>query len=160
MQTNRTGTVTAPSGMMGRQKRDGIHSPPTNKLEQDSEGNGENGYPVPDLNKTKINYHKEPKKAHKNTLKEEILQEITENFMETLLDKVNQNTKEALKKFQDNKNKEYEKTEKQISELIGALNKYQSKIENTINTETSELRMKIDNIKEEVTHDIENLRKK
>jgi hypothetical protein len=50
--------------------------------------------------------------VHKNTLKEEILQEITENFMEMLLDKANQNVQEALKKFQDNKNKEYEKTQK------------------------------------------------
>jgi uncharacterized protein involved in exopolysaccharide biosynthesis len=49
-----------------------------------------------------------------------------------LLDKVDQNVQEALKNFQDNKNKEYEKTQKQISELIGALNKYQSETENTI----------------------------
>jgi uncharacterized protein involved in exopolysaccharide biosynthesis len=53
--------------------------------------------------------------------------------MEMLLDKVNQTIQEALKKFKDNKNKEYEKTQKQISELIGALNKYQSETENTIN---------------------------
>jgi hypothetical protein len=33
---------------------------------------------------------------------------------------VNQNVLDALKKFQDNKNKEYEKTQKQINELIGA----------------------------------------
>jgi hypothetical protein len=45
---------------------------------QDSEGNEENGYPVLDPNKTKINYPKEHNKAHKNTLKEEILKEITE----------------------------------------------------------------------------------
>jgi hypothetical protein len=93
-------------------------------------------------------------------MKAEILQEITENFMEMLLDKEIQNIQEALKKFQDNKNKEYEKTHKKISELIGALNKYQSEIENTINREIIELRMKIDNIKDEVTHDIECLRKK
>jgi hypothetical protein len=36
---------------------------------------------------------------------------------------VNQNIQEALKKFQYNKNKEYEKTQKQINEIIGALNK-------------------------------------
>jgi hypothetical protein len=30
------------------------------------------------------------------------------------------------------RNKEYEKTQKQINELIGALNKYQSEIESTI----------------------------
>jgi hypothetical protein len=29
---------------------------------------------------------------------------------------VNQNVKEALKKFQDNKNKKYEKTQKQVNE--------------------------------------------
>jgi hypothetical protein len=31
--------------------------------------------------------------------------------MEMLLDKVNQNIQEALQKFQDNKNKEHEKTQ-------------------------------------------------
>jgi hypothetical protein len=64
--------------------------PPKNKLVQDSEGNEEKGYPVPDSKKTKIDYPKEPNKDQKNTLKEKILQEITENFMEMLLDKVNQ----------------------------------------------------------------------
>jgi hypothetical protein len=34
---------------------------------------------------------------------------------------VNKNIQEALKKFQDNKNKEYEKTQKQLNELIGAV---------------------------------------
>jgi hypothetical protein len=56
---------------------------------------------------------------------------------------VNQNIKKSLKKFQDNKNKEYEKTQKQIDELIGALNKHQSETENTINREINELRMKL-----------------
>jgi hypothetical protein len=106
--------------------------PPKNKLVQDSEGNEENGYPDLDSNKTKINYTKEPNEAHKNFLKEEILQVIDEAFIETLLDMVNQNSQEALKKFQDNKNKEYEKTQKQISEITGALNKYQIETENTI----------------------------
>jgi hypothetical protein len=63
---------------------------PKNKLIQDSEGNEENRYPDPDSNKTKINYAKEPNQPHKNNLKEEILQVITENFMEMLLDMVNQ----------------------------------------------------------------------
>jgi uncharacterized protein Yka (UPF0111/DUF47 family) len=80
--------------------------------------------------------------------------------MEMLLDKGNQNIQEGFKKFQDNKNKEYKKTQKQISELIEALSKYQSETENTINREINELRLKIDNIKEEVTHDMEKLRKK
>jgi hypothetical protein len=43
-------------------------------------------------------------------LKEEILQVIDENLIEMLLDRGNQNVQEALKKFQDNKNKEYTKT--------------------------------------------------
>jgi hypothetical protein len=79
--------------------------PPKNKLIQESEGNEENGYPVPHSNKTKINYAKELNKAHKKNLKEEIMQVITENFMEMLLDMVNQNVQEALKIFQDTKKK-------------------------------------------------------
>jgi hypothetical protein len=59
---------------------------------------------------------------------------------------VNQNVQEALKKFQDNKNKEYEKTQKQINEIIEALNKCQTETETTINRERNELRAKIDNI--------------
>jgi uncharacterized protein involved in exopolysaccharide biosynthesis len=72
--------------------------------------------------------------------------------MQKLLDMVNQNVQEALKKFQDNKNKEWEKTQKQINELIGSLNKYQSETENSINREINESKMIIDNIEEEVTH--------
>jgi hypothetical protein len=90
---------------MGRQKRDGNYSPLKNKLIQDSEGNKENRYLVPDSNKTKINDAKEPNNAHKNNLKKEILQLITKNFMEKSLDMVNQNVKKALKKFQNTKNK-------------------------------------------------------
>jgi hypothetical protein len=37
----------------------------------------------------KINYAKEPNEAHKNNLKEEILQVINENFIEMILDMVN-----------------------------------------------------------------------
>jgi hypothetical protein len=81
----------------------------------------------------------EPSDAHKNILKEDILQVITENFMEMILDAVNQNIQGALKKCQDTKNKEYEKTQKQINEIIGALNKHQSETENTIDKEISEL---------------------
>jgi hypothetical protein len=55
--------------------------PLKNKLVQDSEGNEENGYLVPDSNKIKINYPKKHNGAQKNTVKDEILQEITENFM-------------------------------------------------------------------------------
>jgi hypothetical protein len=35
-----------------------------------------------------------------------------------LLDMVNQNIQKVLKKFQDTKNKEWEKTQRQINELI------------------------------------------
>jgi hypothetical protein len=88
-----------------------------------------------DSKETKVNYTKEPNEGHKNTMKEEILQVINENFMEMLLDMVNQNAQEELKKFQDNKTQEYEKTQKQINELIGTLNKYQTETEITVNRE-------------------------
>jgi hypothetical protein len=45
---------------MGRRKRGGNFSPPKNNLRQDSEGNEENGYPVLDSNKTKINNTRKP----------------------------------------------------------------------------------------------------
>jgi uncharacterized protein YdaT len=67
----------------------------------------------------KVNDTKKPKNVHKNNLKEEILQVITENFMQMILDIAKQNVQEGLKKFQDTKNKHYEKTQKQINELIG-----------------------------------------
>jgi hypothetical protein len=47
-----------------------------------------------------------------------------------------------------------------MNELIGAPHKNQSETENTINRETNELKTKIDNMKEEVMQDMENLRKK
>jgi hypothetical protein len=49
---------------------------------------------------------------------------------------------------------------RQINEIIEVLNKYQTETEITINREINELRTKIDNIKEEVTHNMENLKKK
>jgi hypothetical protein len=52
-----------PSGNIGRQKRDGNHSPHKNKLVQGSEGNEENRNSDPDYNKTNTNYAKEPKEA-------------------------------------------------------------------------------------------------
>jgi triacylglycerol esterase/lipase EstA (alpha/beta hydrolase family) len=42
--------------------------------------------------KKKINYITEPNDVYKSILKEEILQVITENFREMILDMVNQNT--------------------------------------------------------------------
>jgi hypothetical protein len=90
----------------------------------------------------KRNYTKEPNEAHKNTLKEEIMQAINENFIEMILDMVNQNVQETLKKFQDNKNREFEKAQEQIKETIEALHKHQSETKNMINKEINELRMK------------------
>jgi NAD(P)H-dependent FMN reductase len=52
-----------------------------------------------------------------------------------LLDMVNQNVQEALKKFQDNKNKEYETTQKKLNEIIEALNKHQTETETIANRE-------------------------
>jgi uncharacterized membrane-anchored protein len=71
----------------------------------------------------------------KNTLKEEILLEITVNFMEEILDQVNQNVQDGLKKFQDTKSKEYEKIQRQVNNLRATLNKHQGDTENAINRE-------------------------
>jgi hypothetical protein len=57
-----------------------------------------------------INVTKEPSDTHIKTLKEEILEDISEKFMEKILDLVNQNVQDVLKKFQNTKNKEHEKT--------------------------------------------------
>jgi hypothetical protein len=95
--------------MMGRQKKQGNQFPHSRKLEQESEGNEGNRYPDPDSKKMKINYAKEPKEANKNNFKEDIPHVLNENFIEMILDMVNQNVQETLKKFQDNKNIEFEK---------------------------------------------------
>jgi ElaB/YqjD/DUF883 family membrane-anchored ribosome-binding protein len=75
-----------------------------------------------------------------------------------LLGMVNENIQEALKKFQENKNKE--KTQKQINGLIEALNKHQTETEVTINREKNELRAKIDKTKEEVNNNMETTEKR
>jgi uncharacterized protein Yka (UPF0111/DUF47 family) len=76
-----------------------------------------------------------------------------------ILEMINQNVQETLKKFQEDKNREFESTRRN-KETIEALNKHQSETKNMINKEINELRTKIDNIKEEVTQDMVNLRKK
>jgi hypothetical protein len=68
----------------------------------------------------------------KKTLKKEILEEITKKHMEKILDVINQNVKDALEKFQDTKNKEHEKTQKQTNELREDFNTHQSKTKETI----------------------------
>jgi uncharacterized protein involved in exopolysaccharide biosynthesis len=52
--------------------------------------------------------------------------------MENILDKVQQNIQDALKKFQDTKNNEHEKTQAQMNELREDFNKYQSETKDTI----------------------------
>jgi hypothetical protein len=56
--------------------------------------------------------------------------------------------------------KNMRKHRKEIKLIIGVLNKHQTETKITINREINELRAKIDNIKEEITHGMENLRKK
>jgi hypothetical protein len=106
---------------MGRRKGMETTLLKQNNSIQDSVGNEENGYPVPDPNKIMINVTKEPgdnhqkkkkKKKEKKTLREEILKQITEKFMEKILNMVKQNVQDALKKYQETKNKDYENTYK------------------------------------------------
>jgi hypothetical protein len=80
---------------MGRRRKDGKHSPEKNNSIQNSVGKEENGYPAPDLNKTMMNVTKKFSDAHKKKTQKE----ISEKFMEKILDMVNQNVQEALKKF-------------------------------------------------------------
>jgi hypothetical protein len=58
-------------------------------LLQEPEENEETGYPDSDSNETKKKYTKEPNEGHKNTLREEILQIINDNFIEMILEMVN-----------------------------------------------------------------------
>jgi uncharacterized protein YeaO (DUF488 family) len=153
-----TGTVTIARAMMGRWKKEGNQVSPSNKLVQEPEGNEENRNSDSDSKKTKINYAKELNEAHKNKLKE-VLQVINENFIGLILDMVNQNIQETLKKFLDNQNRQFDKAQEQIKETVEALYKHQSESKNMINKEMNELRAKTDNIKEEATQDMENLRK-
>jgi hypothetical protein len=135
-----TGTITTPRAMTGRQKKQGNQFPYSKKLVQELEENEENRYLDPDSNKMEKNYAKEPNEGHKNNLKEEIQQVINENFIEMILDMVNQNVQQTLKKFPGKKNREFEKAKEEIKETIEALYKHQSETENMINKEINELR--------------------
>jgi hypothetical protein len=53
-------------------------------------GNEKNVYPVPDPNKIMINITKKPSDAHQKTLKEEILEVITEKLVKNILQMVKQ----------------------------------------------------------------------
>jgi hypothetical protein len=52
--------------------------------------------------------------------------------MEKIPDMVNHDVQDALKKFQDTKNKEHENTQKEINELREDFNKHQSETKDTI----------------------------
>jgi esterase/lipase len=54
-------------------------------------------------------------------------------MIQMILDMVNQNVQKTLKKFQDNKNREFKKAKEEIKETIEALYKHQSETKNTIN---------------------------
>jgi uncharacterized protein involved in exopolysaccharide biosynthesis len=56
--------------------------------------------------------------------------------MEKILNMVKQNVQDALKKFQDTKNKKHGMTEKQIKALRENINKYQSETKDTIKRDT------------------------
>jgi alkylhydroperoxidase/carboxymuconolactone decarboxylase family protein YurZ len=114
-------TVITPRAMMGRQKNHGNQFPHRKKLVEKPKGNEENRNSDQDSNKMNINYAKEPNEAHKNNLKEDTLQVLNENFIEIILDMVNQNVQETIKYCQDNKNRELEKAKEEIKETIEAL---------------------------------------
>jgi hypothetical protein len=61
--------------------------------------------------------------------------------MQYIINIVNQNVQDALKKFQDTKSKEHKKTQKQINELREDLNKHQSETNDTIKREIYKVMM-------------------
>jgi hypothetical protein len=69
----------------GKTKKGWKPFPPKNKLIKDSEGNEEKWIPSSRLQQNKDKLCQGTQQSHKNALKEEILQVITENFMEILL---------------------------------------------------------------------------
>jgi DNA-binding protein YbaB len=58
----------------------------------------------------------------KKSLKEEIMELVSEKLVEKVEDMVNQTVQDALKKFQDTTDKEFEKTQKQLHELMTSTN--------------------------------------
>jgi polyhydroxyalkanoate synthesis regulator phasin len=64
---------------------------------------------------------------------------------------INQKVQDPLKKFQSTKNKEHDKTQKQIKDLTEDFNKNQSETKDTVKRQIYELKMTIQNIKEKLT---------
>jgi hypothetical protein len=71
---------------MGRRSPENSTPKKTNNSIKELVGNDENRYLAPDPNKTMVNITNETSDAHKNSLKEEVMEEITEKHMEKLLD--------------------------------------------------------------------------
>jgi hypothetical protein len=88
------------------------------------------------------------------------LEEISEKFMERTLDIVNQMYKNALKKLQDTKNKEHEKTQKQMNSERTSTNTKVKQWTLLKKKEICVLKMSTQNSKEELNKDMKNLRKK
>jgi hypothetical protein len=61
-------------------------------------------------------YHQGAQLCPQKSLKEEIVEDITEKFMKKLQDTVNEKVHDALKKYQDTTNKKLEKAQKQLNE--------------------------------------------
>jgi hypothetical protein len=129
-----------------RSRRDRNHSLQKNNLIQDSEGNEESRHQVPDLNKTKINYNKETSNTQKTSSRRNLVSNHREFHGEDTRDGLPKCTK-YTQEISRQQSKEYEKTQKQINKLRGALNKHHSVAENSINKELNELKMKIENIR-------------
>jgi hypothetical protein len=83
---------------MGK-RREGNNTPQKKNSIEDLVGNEENGYPVPDPNKTMTNVTNEPSDTHKTSLKEEIMEEVTAKLMEKILNMVNQKVQDAPRNF-------------------------------------------------------------
>jgi hypothetical protein len=90
-----------------------------------------NEYPAPDPNIMLTNITNELSKAHKKFLKEEIMNEHVEIFMEKQQEMVKQNVQDEFKEYQDTTNKKLEKTLQQLNELIEDFNKHQSETKET-----------------------------
>jgi hypothetical protein len=73
---------------MGR-RREGNYTPQKNNSVEDVVGNEENGYPVPNPNKTRINVTNVSSDIHKKFLKEEIMKVVIKKLIQKILDMVN-----------------------------------------------------------------------
>jgi cell division protein FtsX len=73
-----------------------------------------------------ININNEFKDIHKEFLKREIMNQLTEILKEKLQEMVKQNIPNELKDYQDITNRKFEKTQKQLNELRKHFNELQS----------------------------------